>query len=450
MNKKRLTLLLVFCLIFSLVLAACNNSSNKESVKATGVTSKETSKPEEKVKLIFWDENAGPNRTPYYEELLKRFKEKNPNIDVEYVGISSSTNKQKYDAAIASNETPDVAGINEYWISDFVAKGALLPLDPFFDKWSDKDKIAPNLIAFNRTLAIDKKLYHIPNTMFMDVFWYRTDLIKAAGLNPPNSWGNFFTDVEKLTDISNSHYGYSIRGGGGSINQLTTAMYAYSGISSYFNSDGKSTVNDPKMIEFLKKYTALYKKNTLESDVSNSYKEMVANFNSGSAAIIQHNFGSYNDNVKALGKEKFAGALLPKAENGKRVVAPIANGYGIFKNTKNPDAAWKLLSFLESAESQTYWNQSIGQMPTNADSLNSDYVKNSVHLQEGSQVLNDKETVILNVPFYFPNYASIVTNQLEPDFQKVLFGKMTVEDFLNNWAKSLEKAKVDYDAASKK
>lgn len=455
MNKKGLSLLTA-SLALIMVFTGCSSGGSTPAATTTPGTTEATktpapsAKPAEKVKLSFWDENPGPDRTPYYEELFKRFHAKNPNIEVEYVGIPASGNKQKYDVAIAANDTPDVAGINMVWLSDFIAKGAVQELDPFFDKWSDKDKIAKNMVDFDRSLTANSKLYYLPHTMFLDILWYRTDWVKEAGLNAPTTWDDFFKNIDKLTDIKNNRYGFSIRGGGGSINQLTSMIYAYSGISTYFTPDGKATVNDPKIIEFLNKYVALYKKNTPVSDVTNSNKEMNATFDTGTSAMIQHNFGSYNDHVKNLGTDKFAGVIPPKSANGTRVVAPIANGLVMFKNTKHPEEAWKLLSFLMSADSQTYWNQSIGQMPTNTDSLNSDYVKNTQHIQQGAQVLADKDTKILNLPTYLPDYTKITTQQLEPDFQRLITGKMSVEEFVNGWAKSMEKAKADYDAAMKK
>jgi multiple sugar transport system substrate-binding protein len=442
----------------SLVLAGCG--SNGGGTAASGASGGNTGKPAagagdnsantSKVTITFWDDNAGPNRTPYYQEIFKRFEQKYPNIHVEYVGVPQQSYKQKMDVAIASSDVPDVAAVANNYVSDFAAKGALLPVDQYYDKWEEKDKMIPSVINFIRSLSPDKKLYMLPNTLFMDLYWYRTDKIKEAGLNPPGTWTDFFTDVDKLTDAGKNQFGYGMRGGSGSINQLTTAMYAYSGITEYFDKNGKATVNDPKNIEFVKKFAALYKKDTATSDVTNGYKEMVAEFNSGTAAIIQHNFGSYNDNLKSLG-DKFAGVLLPKSDfTGKTVAVTNPNGYSAMKGTKHPEEAWKLLSFLASSDIQTYWNQNIGQMPTNQDSMNSDYAKNAKHIQDGAKALADKDTTILSVPVYLPDYASIVSQQLEPNFQKVLTGNMTAEDFLNGWAKAMEKSYQDYNKALKK
>ena len=73
-------------------------------------------------------------------------------------------------------------------------------------------------------------------------------------MDVPTNWNDFFTAVEKMTDASNDKYGLCIRGGAGSANTLEMLMYAYSGLDHYFTEDGKSTINDPKNVEFVQKY----------------------------------------------------------------------------------------------------------------------------------------------------------------------------------------------------
>lgn len=290
----------------------------------------------------------------------------------------------------------------------------------------------------------DGKLYQLPSTFYFDLFWYRSDRFRAAGLGAFSSWNDFFSYADKLTSPQENRYGYSLRGADGSITQLTSLLYAYSGITQYFTPDGRCTVNDPKHLEFLKAYVALYGKDTPLPDIANGYKEMVAAFDSGKAAIIQHNFGSFQDHQRTLGEGKFNASLLPPLATGHRVMVTAANGYGIFRTTRNPDAAWKLLSFLSSEESQTYWNSHVGQMPTNTRAWSSDYVKNTPFLQEALAAMKDPQTGFLKPPVYLPDYTNLVKQQLEPEFQQVLAGTVTPEEFLNRWAELMEASNAQY------
>lgn len=396
-------------------------------------------------KITFWDENAGPNRTPYYEELIKRFEQKNPNIKVEYVGLPWSNAKQKFDVAIAAGEVPDCSAAPVQFVADFVNKKALLPLDKYFNKWNQKNKINTLEIAANRKLVKDHKLYMLPNTTNMSILWVRKDILAKYGLKVPQTWENLFKVIKTTTDKKKNVYGFSLRGGSGSANELESLMYAYSGITSYFKGK-KSTINAPKNVEFLTRWVGLYKNYTQESDITNGYKEMVAAFDSGRAVVIQHNLGSYGEHAKALEPTQFEAIPYPKAANGKRVLkAGQANGYAIYRASKHPEAAWKFISYLCSAEGQSYWNKSIGQMPTNSDVFKEEWVKDYTHIIMAGKIAAEKSSVSLLPPVYLPDYVAIQKQLAEPGIQEVLLGKKTPKALLDEWASALEKAKANYD-----
>src|SRR5690242_16962853 len=78
---------------------ACGGSAN-----TGGSTSGNTSSAP--VTITFWDTNAGPDRTPVWQELIRRFEAANPNITVQYVGIPIAQQLQKLQAAILSGAVP--------------------------------------------------------------------------------------------------------------------------------------------------------------------------------------------------------------------------------------------------------------------------------------------------------------------------------------------------------
>lgn len=398
-----------------------------------------------KVKITFWDDNAGPQRTPIWNELIKTFERENPTIDVEYIGLPKDYAKSKFDAAIASDDMPDVASVYTSWLPEFSHREALLPLDPYFENWSEKDKINKKAIEFSRRIVEDQKLYGIPYTQNFDILWVRTDLFKEAKVEAPETWDEFFSAVETLTDKSSERYGYSLRGGAGGAFQLQRMMYAYSGIEDYFQ-DGESTINDSKHVDFLEKYFGLYQKYTPKSDITNDYKAMLANFDTGVAAMIQHNIGSYAEHSKALNLNQFQAFPLPKSINGQYVVEDGNTiGISIFKGTKHPDEAWKFVQFLSSKEAQQLWNKTAGQIPTHKDVLKEGWVNELSHIKISRQVYGDKETILYEPPFYLPEYRTILNTIVDPGIQEVLSGQMTIEDFLDMWANAMETAQKQYE-----
>lgn len=448
---RRKSKLFGIALASTMVLAACGGSASgtdaASSSQASGSSQASSGAASgEQVSLVFWDENAGPQRTPIWEELIARFEEEHPNIDVEYVGLPKNEAKSKIDAAIAANDTPDVSSLQTSWLPEYSIREALLPLDEMFAASELKDKINEGAVEFNKEITRDGKLYGIPYTQNLDVIWIRSDLFEQAGVAAPETWDDFFAAVDTMT--TDDMYGYTIRGGAGGALQLQRLMYAYSGISEYVTKDGEATIDDPKHVEFLKRYFELYQKNTPQSDITNGYQEMVATFDTGKAAMVHHNIGSFGEHSEALQPEQFEAIPLPKSEEGNYVMeGGNTIGLSIFAGTDHPAESFQLIEFLNSAESQSYWNQQVGQIPTNSDVMQEDWIKDAQHLSVAFSVYDDPTTKLYEPPFHLPDYRSILDNQVDSGIQSVMAGDKTVEEFLTEWADAIEASAKKYNEA---
>ncbi len=430
--KNILKLSLLVMLIAGGILAGCGGGNQKSEGPSDG-----------KVKITFWDENAGPQRTPIWETLITKFNDENPNIEVEYVGLPKDASKSKLDTAIAADDMPDVASVQTSWLPEFAIREALLPLDDYLAGSELKDVINEGAVNFNKDIVQDHKLYGIPYTQNLDVIWIRSDWFKEAGIEAPSRWDEFFNAAENMT--SDGRYGYTIRGGSGGSFQLQRLMFAYSGYENYFDADGHSVINDPKHVQFLEEYFDLYKKNTPKSDITNDYKEMIAGFDTGVVAMVHHNIGSFGEHNKAFEPDQFEAIPLPKTADGK-YVAEGGNtiNMAIFNTTKHPDEAWKFTEFINSADSQSYWNEQVGQIPTNSGVLEMDWITDSPHIRTAFEVYDDPNTILYRPPFYLPDYRSILDNIVDPGTQKVLSGDSTVKEFLDAWAKAMEESESKY------
>ncbi|MBX6168924.1 MAG: sugar ABC transporter substrate-binding protein [Thermobispora bispora] len=415
------------CAVLAVIVAACGSTGPGESGKVT---------------ITFWDNNGGV-RTPIYKELIKRFEQANPDIHVEYVGIPISSVQQKYDTAVAGGDTPDVGGVTTSYLANLVGQQALEPAEDWLAKSSVNGKLAPAMLEAARKASPDGKLYLVPNTSNMDVIWYLKDKLPE----PPKTWDEFFAAADRLTKAPDE-YGYTIRGGAGSIFQILAEMYAYSGLTEFFDASGKSTVNDPKNVEFLTKMAAIYKKNTPAADVTNDFAKMVAQFGTGKIAMMHHNLGSYNDHVKAHGADKIGAVALPVGPSGRRtIVANPVDGFAVFKNSEHKEAAWKFVEFLVSHEANSYWNQQVGQIPANTEAQADPWVSQLPHLKMAVETLEDPNTVVVSPPYYLPQFSSITKSETEPLFQKVLLGEMRPKEFLDTLAQKLTDAQAEWNRA---
>jgi multiple sugar transport system substrate-binding protein len=430
--RRPLVLGTALVLVSGLVLAGCGSDD-----AGSGSDGKQT--------ITFWDNNGGPDRTPIWQNVITEFQKANPDITVKYVGIPAASVQQKYDTAVASGGTPDVGGVTTSYLGGLVAQKALVPLDDQVKQTGLEGKLVAGLADSVRKVSTDGKLYELPTSGNLDVFWYRKDLFTEAGLKAPETWDQFFTDVPKLTDTAKNEYGFTIRGGAGAIFQLLTEMYSYSGITSFFDPSGKSTINDPKNVELIQKIAALYKKNTPSADVNNDFTKMVAQFGGGSVAVMHHNLGSAANNEKALGADKVAAVPLPVGASGVRTIVPNpVDGLVVFKAGKHQDAAFKFIEFVADKNTNSTWNKDVGQIPANTDVRAEGWLQDKQPVRDALAVLQDAKTVSVQAPYYLPEFSAITKTDMGPLFQKVLLGTLSAQEFADTFAEKMTEAQTKY------
>jgi multiple sugar transport system substrate-binding protein len=417
----------------ALMMSACGGSGSSSSSGTQTIT--------------FWDTNANAQQSVAWKQVIAAFEAANPKIKVKYTAFPIAQSQQKLDTAIASGGTPDVALLSTSLIADVAGQNALIPLDDYYAKSPLNGHISDKLVKLVKDSGPGGKIYELPQTTNAATIWYRTDWFKQKNLQPPSTWDNFYKAADALTDSGSNKFGFTIRGGAGSIAQVMDGIYAQSGISNFWGPDGKTTINDPKNVAALEKIAALYKKDTPSADVNNDYLKMTAQFDGGSIGMMQHNLGSYPDHLKGLGAGKFAGLTMPPSPSGNyNLVAGWTGGLGIFKSTKHKDAAWKFTEFTSSQQGDTIWNKVVGQIPANNDSQNEAWVQQNPVLANAIKVVSAPTTTIVSTPTYLPEYSSITKAETEPLWQKVLLGQMTSKQFLDTLAQKLNEAQTKYKA----
>ncbi|WP_031517137.1 ABC transporter substrate-binding protein [Streptomyces sp. NRRL F-5123] len=404
-----------------------------------------------KGKIVFWDNNGGV-RTDVWKQIIAAFEKQNPDIHVEYVGIPIADVQKKYDTAIAGGGLPDVGGVGTAYLANMVAQNALEPLGGRIDDSGLKGKLVTGMVSSVQAAGGQgKEMYEVPTSANMGTLWYRPDLFTAAGLQPPTTWSAFYAAADELTDAGKNKFGFTLRGGAGSVAQALEMMYAQSGIDTFWNGD-KTTVNDPRNIAALEKYVGLYKKDTPEADLNNDFVNMVAEFDHGTVGMLQHNLGSYNDHVKAFGKDRIEGVTLPPSQDGgvRTIVSNPVDGLGLFKSSKNKAAAWKFIEFAASAKMNSLWNRSAGAIPANTGAAQDAWINDAKPTKTAMESLNDPGTKIVQFPYYLPDWNNITKADTEPEFQKLLLGKISAKDFADELAGKINDAQTDFLAHNKK
>ncbi|MEU3860159.1 sugar ABC transporter substrate-binding protein [Streptomyces sp. NPDC028722] len=425
----------VLASVLALAAAACgDNGSGSAGDKGGEGSGKGT--------ITFWDNNGGV-RTDVWKQIIADFEKKYPDIEVKYVGVPAAGVQSKYDTAIQGGGLPDVGGIGTAMLAEVAAQGALEPLDDRISGSSLDGRLNATFLESVKAAGGTGRTYTVPTSANNGTLWYRTDLFAAARLDPPTTWTKFYAAAGKLTDRGRNRFGYTIRGGEGSIAQALDAMYGQSGITSFWKGD-RTTVNDPRNVAALEKYAGLYKKDTPSADVNNDFTKMVAQWDSGTIGMLSHNLGSYADHEKAL-KGRFKGVPNPTLDDGTRVqVSNPVDGLALFRSSAHKAAAWKFIEFAASHESNSRWNRVAGQVPANTEAARDAWVRASEPTKLAAEALNGADTKVVQLPYYLPDWNTLSKADNEPNFQKVLLGRLSAKEFLDTLADQLDKAQADW------
>ena len=130
--------------------------------------------------------------------LLPEFERRHPDIRVRVQQIPWSAAHEKLLTAYAGDAMPDLFQLGNTWIPEFVALRAVEPLDQRLQAWPEaalKDYF-PGILATNR---LDGHTYALPWYVDTRLFFYRTDLLAAAGFaEPPATWEEW---VQAMTQL---------------------------------------------------------------------------------------------------------------------------------------------------------------------------------------------------------------------------------------------------------
>lgn len=454
---RRKASFIFMCVLILLCMQGCsekNKNAEQGTVTADGQKQEGTEKKiegetGEHVTLTFWLDNTTTQREEAYQKLINKFEEIHPNIEIDMLGVPGDI-KEKLDVSLAAGSPPDCSTIVQNGLASYILNGELINLDSYYNDWEKKDEIVESAMETIKTFnPLNDGIYAMPFAANVWVMWVRSNEFTDAGISLPVTWDDFFTAADALTDKPSGKYGLAIRGGAGGGTSLEYMMYAYSGIENYFDEEGHCTVNDPKNVEFVKRYLGLYGIDTAEGDINNGWTELAAAFQSDKAAMILHNLGSASSHSEIFDGDysKFEAIRIPMGESGYTVHPKLnVSGYCIYSESKHPEEAWEFISYLCEAEQASYAANIVGIMPMNKKALEDEWIKELPYFSMAADMLNDPQTRFYDAPIIYPEYSSIMSTSIEPMIQKVMAGQMEAQEMCDIWAELMEEMKQEYDA----
>ena len=292
------------------------------------------------------------------DAVLAGFKAKYPNITLDYQPVATDY-ATAMAAKFSSGAPPDVFYVDSSLAPDWIDQGVLQDLDTMAsERGFDTSQFFPGYLdAFK---GKDGKVYGFPkdgNTLGMA---YNTDMLTAAGIQPPTTWDELKAAAVKLTTGKQRAFCLS-----STLDRALAFIYQNGG-SLLSDDKTQDTVDSPEVKAALTTYLGFFKSGQggrpadLQGDdwcgKALGLKQVAMIFEGG--WLDPYMKSTYPGT-------KFAWAEMPKG--AQQATLGFTVSYSIAADSKNKDAAWVLLTYLTGPDGMKIWTEGGIANPSRKD-----------------------------------------------------------------------------------
>lgn len=429
---KKTTLTISILVMLGMILAACAPAATPtpetiiKTVEVEVPKIVEVTRERVEVRLSGWA--SSPAETALLESLLYKFSVANPDIIVKYEPITGDY-WASLKTMVASGTEPDVYYMDIFQFPAFAQDAVLLPLDDLMaGTGAKKADFVPSLMD---AFTYEGKVYGIAKDFNTLGLFYNTEMFDKAGLAYPTAdwtWDDLKAAAEKLTDLTNPNkpiYGLGVPADAGRF-----PIFAFQNGGGIMNADFSDTLLDsPETIAAAEFYTSFRanKIGAVPADVGEGWQGTV--FGKGQFAMVYEGGWLTPYLNQQFPNTKFGVVVPPAGPKGEgNLIFTVS--WSISKNCKNPEAAWKVIEFLTSEESQNTVLASGFALPTRVSLQNSDYLKNNPASAAIFQGAFENA-----LPFVWGVVGSDVNEQMGKALERVYLENQPVADALKQAAK---------------
>jgi multiple sugar transport system substrate-binding protein len=359
--------------------AACGGDDSSTSSKPNQAQGSQLQKG---VTLTLWTMPNSPKPKEDLQQLIAPFTAKTGvKVDVQEVGWDVQFDRIRN--AAVSGEGPDITQAGTTQVPFFAALGGFSNLSDRVDQIGGSKAYAPGIWSTTQVEGQDGT-WAVPWFTEARSIYYRTDVLKKAGIDPATAFSSldaFKQTLQTIKDKVPTIDGKPIQPFGApgkkAFDLVHNVMpFVWDNGGAELSDDAKqSTINSPESeqgVEFMTSLiqAGLFDKSQLERDgtqVENQFKGGRLAVWIGGPWVLGSMTRSDDDTWNAAARKNVGVAPMPTGPGGKAYTFVGGSDLMLLKSSKHPNEAWALMKYLSEDQTQKDYAGLLGMFPSRLD-----------------------------------------------------------------------------------
>lgn len=319
-----------------------------------------------------------------FRALIDKFEEANPEITVDLVSGPYASTKEQLFAGAASGTMPDVVGLDGAWVNDFASQGVIADLTALMEEYDYDDSELASQIQ------VDGSTFMVPVVNFVYPMFTNDTLLAEAGVTaPPTTRTEFADAAAKVSALGGDASGWvlplSLEAPNGVQNDVMSWVWASGGS---MLADGQPDLTNADVTSAVDFIGGLWDDGVVASgSFTMKEQDKVEEFTNGRVGMMIDSLAHINLIRETNPDLKFSISALPAEDgyDGERGIPYASWGIGVAENSENKEAAFKLVEFLMSEETNSELSTMAKAFPGNSKSV-PDFVADDELFQKAFEI----------------------------------------------------------------
>lgn len=382
-----------------------------------------------KVAVEYWHTYGEREETVLKEQIKPLFEKEHPDIELKLTRMPTEGLKQQVIAGVSGDAAPDLMRMDIVWVSEFAKMGALKDLSVMEGFEEVKNSVFEGPMSTN---LYQGKYYGVPLNTNTKVAIYNKALLEKAGLQEAPKTMDEFVAAAKAAKEAGAKGSIGIGG----------VAQSWSWLPYFWSLGGKLTnddftkfdgfLNSPESIAAVEEIVKWHNDKLTAPTILGKEPGTWDGIKNNEYLMIDDGPWFYDilmneKDSKFKPLEQTVRGLIPEGPGGSRSVIG-GEDLVVFANSKHPEEAWTFAKWMLGEEPQKIMSET-GMIPTNKVAANDPKFLEVPFVKEYVEQL---KTALPRTPI--PQWSEFDAI-LSLNFEKVIRGKMTVKEALDDAAK---------------